>query len=506
MMIVNPEAPGRDVIEMCDVAVIGTGAGGAVFAAELAAAGLSVILVESGPWIDPATYDADPYSANLRLYQDAGQTATVGTPGIPLPFGRTVGGTTVINSGTCFRTPPEKLRAWRRDLGVVADDLDEAGLAPLFDAVEARLGVAPVPEETVGHNARIFRRGCEALGLEAKPLRRNARGCRGTGVCVTGCPRNAKQSMLLTYLPDAVSHGARIYQRAHAEVVLVDHGRTTGLRARLLDERGRSTRHTLTIHARVVGVAAGALGTPLLLARSGIGGASGRLGRNLSIHPGSKAFAELDETVDPLGVPQGLWVDLRGAAAGKLGGRDAVFEGIAVPPEIGALALPGVGAAHSQLMSRYRHMASFGIMVPDSATGRVRALAGGPLMLYDLAPVDATTFRDGLALMAEVFFAAGARRVLPGIHGFPELRSAADVARLRAARVRPSDLDLMAFHPMGTAVMGPSPAHSGVDPGARDPRRQGLLRPSLGVNPQESIFAFALRAARFVVGRADRYV
>ena len=187
--------------------VVGTGAGGAAVAAELAAGGLDVVVLEEGVRHDHRSFTARPRDMTLRLYRDAGQLATIGTPPIVLPLGRAVGGTTLINSGTCFRTPARVLERWAREDGVAGLD------APLFDYVEDVIGVAEVPAALAGRNALLVRDGAEALGLSGGFLRRNAPGCRGSGVCAFGCPTGAKQHAAASWLPRAEAAGARVRHR-----------------------------------------------------------------------------------------------------------------------------------------------------------------------------------------------------------------------------------------------------------------------------------------------------
>src|SRR5262245_36247276 len=275
-----PDVSG-DVVECADACVVGSGAGGAVVARELAAAGLRVVVVQEGGYFTRDEFTGPPMERVQRLYRGGGATLALGRPTIPLPLGKCVGGTTVVNSGTCFRTPDAVLCAWEAEHGVT--DADPATMAPYFDEVERMIGVRPVPWELAGRNAELFDRGVRALGLEGAPLRRNIVGCHGCGQCAFGCPSDAKQAMHLTYLPAACHAGARLYARCRVERVRVDDGRATGVDAILLDRDTDAIRGRLTVRAPLVVVAAGAIHTPGILARSGVRHPC--LGRNLRIHP-----------------------------------------------------------------------------------------------------------------------------------------------------------------------------------------------------------------------------
>jgi choline dehydrogenase-like flavoprotein len=485
-----------------DACVVGAGAGGAVVAAELAEGGMSVVLLEEGHEHDPDTFTARPPEMLARLYRDGGQTMTLGAPPIMLPLGGGLGGTTLVNSGTCFRTPARVLERWAREFGL---ELDERSLRPCFERVERALSVSEVTPELAGRNAAVARRGAEKLGWSHGYLRRNARGCVGSGVCAFGCPTSAKQHTGITYVPRAERAGARIVTGAHVERVLTEGGASRsassrahpgaaarGVRVTARGVRARMTSGaTLDVHAPTVIVAAGTIHTPLLLARSGLGTGSGQLGRNLSLHPATAVFARMDEIVDMAkGVPQSFYVD-------EFADEGIVFEGVAGPPAYAAMSLPLTGARHAEAMAGYRHLAQFGVMVSDSSRGSVRALAGRPLIRYDLAEADLRRFRIGLARMRELFEAAGAREVyLPLPDGVSPER-----ARLR-------DLKLMAFHPLGTARADARATHGVIDGelavhGARGVYvADGSAVPSsLGVNPQMTIMALATRLAFGLLGR-----
>lgn len=499
-MIIDGATIDRDANVRTQVCVIGSGAGGAVVAKELAEAGIEVCLLEEGGYYTGKDFTGNPRRMIDLLYRNRGLTGTVGRVAIPIPLGKCVGGTTTINSGTCYRAPDYVLESWNRDHGVA--DVLEPQLRPYFERVERELNVHPVPDETYGKNSRLFERGTAALGFAGARIPRNEKGCLGTGVCAFGCPQDAKQAMNVSYVPKALAKGATLYTRCRADRILAAEGKAFGVLASFLDANDRESGRQLRVLADRVVVCAGALLTPALLDRSGIPDSSGRRGRNLHIHPATRVGAAFDEEVRG-------WEEVPQAYNVHEFTRDGIFlQGQFVPPSVEAPVLPGIGLAHKALMSRYRHLASFGALISDVSEGRVRAHGRGwPLVTYRMLPEDVKKLTRAISLTAQIFFAAGARMVFTGIFPRPLLQSAGEAEDLLRERFRPSDFELMAFHPQGTCSMGEDRARAvtdsyGVHHGIRNlvVADASLFPSSCKVNPQLTIMALATRAATRLIG------
>ncbi|GAC1324042.1 MAG: GMC family oxidoreductase [Thermoleophilaceae bacterium] len=471
-----------------DVCVIGSGAGGAPVAKELAEGGMRVVMLEDGERFTTDDFNARPRDMTARLYRDAGQIVTVGNVPITLPLGRGVGGTTVINSGTCFRTPAAVLERWRERFGL--DGLEETALDPYFRRVERELGVAQVPAELAGRNAHVVKRGADRLGWSGDFIHRNASGCVGSGVCVFGCPTSAKQHAGLTYLPRAWEAGAVTYCETRAERITTRRGRARGVEARTWGG-GR-----LEVSCDHVVVACGALHTPGLLRRSGLGSGSGQLGRNLAIHPATAVRALFDEQIDMArGVPQSYYVD-------EFADEGIMFEGAAGPPDYLAMSMPFSGGAHRDLMLDYPRLSQFGVMVSDTSRGSVH----GRVIRYHLGDADLAAFRRGIELLCELYFAAGAKVVYPPVDGLPELR-ATNLGKLHEIPMQARDLTLIAFHPLGTARADARRGEGVVDGDLRLHECAGVhvcdasvVPSSPGVNPQVTVMALATRLAYHLLG------
>ncbi len=481
--------------EECDVAIVGSGAGGAVAATILAEAGLDVLVLEAGPHLDRASYPQEPLEALSALYRDGGLTLCEGRPAIPTPVGRAVGGTTVINSGTCFRAPEHVLACWQADHGITwAHELD-----PEYAAAEEMLAVTPVDPQRMGRNGQLLLEGAEALGVAHQPLLRNAGRCVSCSSCPQGCRLDAKRAMHVSYLPRAVAAGARVRANVEARRILFDDQRATGLDCVAMPVPGTDGRpRAHPVYARLgVVLAGGAFGTPELLLRSGFRSPSGHVGRNLRIHPACWVGARFDEEVRGWdGVMQSYavteWEERHGI----------LLEATFTPLAFGGQWLPGVGADHQRRLLEYGHVASSGVHLSDRSSGRVGLAGDGSLRVtYTLRRDDAARLAFGIARAAELFYAAGATEVYPQVSGQDILRRER-IADFDASPPPAKLLRLEAFHPMGTARMDADPQHGVVGPdGAVHGAKSlfvadgSLLPSSLGVNPMMTIIAMASKVA-----------
>lgn len=500
-MIIDGATVDRDLHVATRICVIGSGAGGAVIAKELAEAGAEVALLEEGGFYSGKDFTGDPRDMIALLYRNRGLTGTVGKVTIPIPLGKCVGGTTVVNSGTCYRAPDYVLETWHRDFGI--ESIEEPSLRPFFEKVEQELNVRPVPDATYGRNSQFFERGARALGFDGARIARNERGCMGTGVCAFGCPQDAKQAMHVSYVPKALAAGATLYTRCRADRILIGNGRAFGVLGSLLDGNDRHTGRQIRLLADRIVVACGALLTPALLQRSGVPDGSGWLGRNLHIHPAARVVALFDEEVRG-------WEEVPQAFNVHEFTREGIFiQGQFVPPAVAAPVLPGIGHAHKDLMAKFPRLASFGALISDVSEGRVRARGGAssswPLVTYRMKPEDVRKLTRAISLTAQIFFAGGAREVYPAIYPKPILRHPEEALGLLNERLRPHDVEMMGFHPQGTCRMGEDRRHAvtnsfGEHHGVRHlyVGDASLFPSSSKVNPQVTIMALATRIAEHI--------
>lgn len=490
--------PNKDVECEVDVCVVGSGAGGAFAAMALAEAGRSVVIIEEGSFFDVNDFGADAVTMTKKLYRAGGMVNTFGWPAILVPVGRCVGGTTVINSGTCFRTPTRVFKHWEDRYGL--SNWAAGRMDPYYQRVEGVLEVALALDNVQGPSGPIFARGAACLGIEIKPLPRNAPGCCGSGVCCWGCPTNAKKSMQLNAVPLALQAGARLYTNCRAERISFVRRHATEVCARFIDPVSRVRGPKLRVKARAIISACGTLHTPILLGRSKIPNPSGERGHNLTLHPASKMIALMEEEVRGWeGIPQGFYSD-------TLADEGVKLEGIFLSPAFTASTILLTGLEHRDAMDKYRQLAVFGMMISDTTKGRVvRGFGGHSISLYTINKEDLPKYQRGIMRLAEAFFAAGAIKVFPGIHTLPVVTRSQGAAAIAKLRLRNKDLDLQAFHPLGTCRMGADPREAVLDPYARVYGLDNLFvadgsifPTSLGVNPQMTIMAAALKIADYI--------
>jgi choline dehydrogenase-like flavoprotein len=495
-----------------DFAVVGSGAGGSVAAAVLAAAGAKVAVIEEGGHYTKRDFNMQEAWAYPALYQEHGNRATDDL-GIMILQGRSVGGGTTVNWTSSFRTPERTLALWAARHGVRG--LDAATLAPHFDAVEARLDIGPGNPDDVNANNRKLWEGAMARGFDPVLIRRSVKGCARLGYCGMGCPLDAKRTSRTTYLADAVAAGADVYADCRVKLVETDRGRARAVTADVLERATDRPRGRLVVHVRHgVVLAAGAINTPALLIRSRTGLGSGAVGKRTFLHPTVPMVAFYDQPIEGFyGPPQSVAVHRfadRGAQVGYF------LETAPVHPMLGALAFPGFGDGHREITRRLAFaQATIALLVDghhEDEGGTVDCSRDGRIVLrYPFAPALGEAARDALATMARIQLSAGAREVMT-LHETPiVIRSEAEVGRLADAPFAPSGHTVFSAHQMGGCAMGEDPRRSVVDSRGRHHELENLwiadgsvFPTSLGVNPQLSIYALARLFATEIASTVKR--
>ncbi|MBI5201788.1 MAG: GMC family oxidoreductase [Elusimicrobia bacterium] len=498
-MIVDGAALTSHFEETFDWVIVGSGAAGATAARVLSDTGASLCVLEEGPAVKTAEFGDRLWPALSKMFRGQGAQVARGRAYIPVIQGACLGGSTVMNSAIMWRLPDDVWEPWKTEYGL-GDALPLKELHAAWDAIELELNVRPVAEEAWGSTNRLMHEASAKLKVSAAPTRRGDTGCRGSARCLTGCPHGAKQSMLVSYLPYAEQRGATILSSAKADRVVFSGDRATAVSGRLKTAGGL---RPFVAHARRgVIVAASAIQTPQLLAASRL--FSPHLGRHFQAHPGGCMMGVFDRPMNPwFGATQGYDADQwRQELRAKI-------ETIALPPEMVFARLPGAGRRWAGAIAESGHMLLWAVQLRAHAKGSVRRGPLGADIRFDPEPRDMENFRRALRKTAELFFAAGAREVRPGIFDFPEVLKPGEEGLLDSAPLDPRNYSMILSHLFGTARMS---ARSGDGVVGTDFAVHGtencyvvdssIFPTNLGVNPQEAIMGTAwLAASRLAQGR-----
>jgi len=500
--LLRPHVVSGDLTLDCDVVVVGSGAGGGTAAAVLAEAGLDVVVLERGAYLDDADFDGGELSGLSRLYAP-GPSATANGQ-LSLLSAQTLGGGTVVNYTTCFRTPDRVREEWAGH-GVPQFSSPEYDRA--LDAVWDRLSVNSDHGQVSSRDA-VMERGLKALGWHVDQMPRNVVGCDNgveCGRCGYGCRIGAKQSVTKTWLADAQAAHARILPGVDVRRIMTTAGRATGV------EAVATGGHRVLVRAAAVACAAGSLQTPALLRRSGL--SNPNIGQHLRLHPATAVWADLDEPIRPWeGGLQTRYSTEHADLDGE--GYGVVYETAATNPALAVAFLPWRGAKpHLDVMMSLSQRSGVGVITRDRDSGEVRVGKDGePTVRYSLSARDARHLHAGVAGAARILAAAGAKSLMTGHQNGPAWRAGDDLEAFTAAAERagyaPGRCAMAALHLMGTARMGGDPGTSAVNPDGATWDIPNIVvvdaatfPASSGVNPMVSIEAIAYMNASRLASR-----
>ncbi len=509
-MILDTATVDTDVTLEAEVCVVGSGAGGAVAACELAESGRSVVLVEEGPYLRSTEFSQREEVMYPRLYREGGTAATADYT-VLISQGRAVGGSTLASFCLCLRPPRQVLAYWERRYQLPG--LRYEAMLPFFRRVEKRIGASRIAPEQVNANGEKLRLGSERLGYRGYLPFHNRRDCAGSGYCVLGCAYDRKGDMLNTYLPAASGAGAVIVPDCEIEQINHERGHATGVRGIFRRSRdGRS--HTLSVRARVVVLAAGAINSPRIWRQSLLPDQAGQVGKNLRVQPHIAVSALYPEPIIAWrGIPQGFVVDEFLALNERNAGRGFLLVPTFAFPVTAASMLPGYGSTHRGLMALYPRLGAIGILLHDYSRGRLEFDgAGPPAVSYRLGAIDEEQLVYAMVKASEIAFAAGAERVfLPYNDVLPVGRHDL-VPAIHDRGIRVNDPLFISYQPQGTLRMGSDPRRAVVDAFGQAHGVRNLFvcdasvfPTGVAVPPQIAVMALATRTARHIVAHADRY-
>jgi choline dehydrogenase-like flavoprotein len=485
--------PRRESIDLtADYVVVGSGAGGSAAAVRLAREGAKVAIVEAGPWRDPEDYPSSVYGTLRDMYADWGSVFTLGRAFWPIIQGSLVGGTTVVNSAICVRTPGDIFERWKSEHGVGGDEMAQA-VWRIQDILEKDLCAETTPDNALGRSNTLAMQGATALAFESNYTKRYVKACAGAGQCMQGCRANRKQSTNVNYIPEVIQRGGDVLSCAPVHQIIFRGDRAIGVTGYFRHPATRQRGGRFFVHAtKGVLVAASVTQSPLILMRSGV--RSKALGRYFHAHPGAPIFGCYDEPVDMnTGTTQG-W-----ASVAFRENRGFKLEVLSLPLDMFAGRLPGGGVELMERLTEYRHLAVWVQACRAESVGSIRrGLRGEPVVTYSLNENDMRRFREGMAFVAKTHFAAGARAVIPGIWGLPYKLGPDEVDKISEGSLDPRDYVAVLSHLFGGCVMGSDPSRSVCDGQGRVHGYTNLyiadasmIPTNLGVNPQHTIMGLA---------------
>lgn len=507
-MIYQGEDITKNQTVTCDVCVIGSGAGGAVVAKELAESGLNVVMIEEGGYYATKDYSVtDTIGSVSKLYREAGASVIMGNPKIMYSEGRCVGGSTVINGGMCWRTPEKIMKRWQWEFGV--QDFNPTKMEHYFNRVEKHIHAKAIIPEARNQESELLKIGAQRLGYKFVENIRSQDLCVGNNTCITGCPTGAKQSTALSYVPQFIQKGGTIFTHCRVDKILTKGKRAVGVVGHFIHPLSLKPTFKLKVKASVVVSSCGAIQTPALLMKSKIKDAGKWLGKNLIVHPNAKVMGVFNDKVNAWhGVNQNYQI------------TEYFDEGIlmavnSVAPGIMALVMPLEGYDMlARMKNEYHHITMGGVLIEDDGFGQVKlGPMGSVIPSYQLNNHDFSKIMRGVALLAEVFFAAGARKCYLPFAGLHQINSVDEIPKIFDLNFKRSDLELLTVHVMGTARMSANPKRGVVNVHGECHSVKGLFvadasvfPTSIGVNPQVTIMALANRTADYIAENFNRYL
>jgi choline dehydrogenase-like flavoprotein len=426
------------------------------------------------------------------LFADWGSLVTMSRALWPIVQASCVGGTTVINSAIVVRTPGDCFERWEREYGIDGDELGRR-VWEHQDRIERELHAEVVPVDARGELNTLAMDASDALGWSSHYMVRYAHGCEGAGQCLQGCRKLRKQSTNINYVPEVLARGGHVISCAPVDYVVFDGTRADAVEGRFKDPATHRSGARFSVRARrAVLMATSATQTPVILARSGLKGRA--LGTLFRAHPGTGIFGVYDHPVDQnVGATQG-WASTQFRVDPGL-----KMETLAIPPEMVAGRLPGGGRELVRRFREYRNIAMWVTAVRAESAGTVRpGFFGGSVVRYQLDDADMRKFRTGLAMVARMHFAAGAKEIIPGIYGLPYKLGPDDVHQIEEGPLDPRAYIAILSHLFGGCPMSADPTQGVVDGDGKVHGVDGLyvvdasaIPTTLGVNPQHTIMGLA---------------
>jgi choline dehydrogenase-like flavoprotein len=493
-LILMPGDYSKDIYH-CEYLIVGTGAGGSVAGTLLAENGHDVIFLEEGGYYPTDACNSNISEMTTKLYRYQGVFPFIGKPSIGFAEGCCVGGGTIINGGIISRTPPWIFGEWQNNHGL--NEYSQGQMDRYFEIIERELNVMrhKIEEDSNLDSMRLLK-ASEQLGWKWELVKRAVKKCKNSNFCPTGCPSGAKQSMLETYLPRAIENGARLFTGCRAVKIIYSNKKANKVIARI---SGSKSKH-IEISFNYIFIAGGAIQTPHLLQRSGI---SVPAGHKLQFHMNLKVVARFG---DKLNAEQGtiLTVQVR-----EFDPEGLLIMASNLRPHYIAMTLSHYdNSVINSLLRDYQYTAIFAAMIRSKSVAHIISRFGShPLIIYRFNPDDLQKIRFALQKTATLLFKAGAVELFMPIVGMGSVRSLDDLDK-KLEMLKPKELKLISVHIMASCPMGIDSNTSVVNPDGRLWQMENVfitdasvLPTNTGINPQETIMAFAHEIVNRHLGR-----
>jgi choline dehydrogenase-like flavoprotein len=513
----NYKIVNSDVVCNVDVCIIGSGAAGAILGTKLVKAGNSVVILEKGGYYDGESMNQRESDMIPLLWKNAGANFTSNLR-IAIAQGSCLGGSTVINDAVCFRIPELVIKQWNNmGVNISKSEWDKAN-----DEVAKRINMVEVTEEELNTNARKLKEACEIFKLEGKSIKhsKNQRNCGPSitdpslkscvkcGFCHLGCHYDTKQSMLVTYIHDALADDSldyTVYCNCDADTITYDKGIATGVNGTFRNSSNMET-YRIRVNAKIIVLSAGSIASSNLLQKSFIGGE--KVGKGLALHPAPFVMGLFDEEIrGNRGIPMSYTCHEFGITNGiEKGGF--LIESIFLPIFQMALAIPSFGLDHSKMMRNYNHYTMAGIMTRDEPVGKVLlSYNGNPKVVYNISDQTINDMARGMGILSRMWFSIGAKAVITSHRDIYEIGTKADIPKLKdLVRSNADGLMLGSAHPQGGNRMGEDQDKCVVDSDCKVFGFDNLyvcdasvFPTALGVNPQLTVMALAMITADKII-------